>query len=71
MAARNRVKDVRETEGLSQSQLANFSGVSEKTISRLESAKRSFTEVTKHKVVNGFNRNKDRLKLYSYTEVFP
>ncbi len=61
---------VRTSEGLKITELANFSGVSGKTISDLEKGNISSTEVTRRKIINGLNKNPNKNKIWLYEEVF-
>jgi transcriptional regulator with XRE-family HTH domain len=66
----NNVKRYREEEGLSQPQLANFAGVSTRTLTRTERG-HDIAPRTRHRVVNGFNRNPQKLRDYTYNDLYP
>jgi transcriptional regulator with XRE-family HTH domain len=55
---RNRLKDRRISEGLTITELARFSNISTKVISQTERFLKDPTEVTKRKIVKGFNMAK-------------
>ena len=67
---RNRLRQVRLSEGLKVTELARFSGVSERTIREIEKERASSTEVTKYKIVRGLNENPAKNQSWSYEEVF-
>lgn len=68
--AKNRLKEVRERELLSISQLARLSGVDPKTISRIEKGISFGTEITRRKILKGLNSNPAKTREYSYKDVF-
>lgn len=68
--AENRLKEVRERELLSISQLARLSSVDAKTVSRIEKGVSVGNEITRRKILKGLNSNSAETKVYSYEEVF-
>ncbi len=68
---RNNLRILRQQEGLSISELSRLSTVSEKTIRLLERHYTNSRPETKYKIVNGLNKNIDKLKEYTIDEVFP
>ena len=71
MAKENSLKQLRIEEGLSQTELANLSGVSVKTLGRIELRTRSVAPRTLYKVLKGLNKNPHKNKAYDFDEVFP
>lgn len=67
----NRLREVREGQGLSRARLARLANVSDRTLARLEAGSGSSSPTTKHRIVNGLNNNPDRTREHSYNEVFP
>jgi len=67
--ADNNLYQILAKEGLSQSQLANVSGLSSGTVNRIATKKKSGAPRTNHKIVKGINVlcGKD----YDYKDVFP
>ncbi len=66
----NKLRDIRENEGLTTSELSRFSGVSDKTISYIENGERLGKRVTKQKIINGLNSNPRKKKTWRYKDVF-
>lgn len=66
----NRLREVRENEGLAITELSRLSGVSEKTIRYVENGERSGTRVTKNKIINGLNRNPQSNNNWRYKDIF-
>lgn len=71
MAANNRLKEIREQEGLTITKLAVLAGVSAKTISRLENGSRNVAPATKGSIIKGLNKIPDKLREYTLEDVFP
>ncbi len=67
---KNRLREVRENEGLAITELSRLSGVSEKTIRYIENGERSGTRVTKNKIINGLNRNLQSKNNWKYEDIF-
>ncbi len=67
---RNNLKKIRLHEGLLITELAGLSGVSGRTIKNLEQHKINSRRETKHKIVNGINRNPNRTREHTYEEIF-
>lgn len=67
----NRLRKVRLAEGLSKAELARLAGISAQTITNIENSNHSARPETKHKIVNGLNRNPDKIKTYAVEDVFP
>lgn len=57
----NMLKDLREKHGLSQSKLEHLSGVSDKTISRIENGDRNVTLVTLERLADFFEVTIDQI----------
>jgi transcriptional regulator with XRE-family HTH domain len=72
-AARVPLHSIRVHEGLTISQLARLSGLSERTVRDLEHGRRPGKEVTLHRIINALNGNPRRIRSREYTldEVFP
>lgn len=70
MAKKNKVKESRESEAISRAELARVSNLSEKTIKRVEDGTRSFTSVTKNRIVNGLNSLKNSKRAYTIEYLF-
>jgi transcriptional regulator with XRE-family HTH domain len=71
MAAPNRLAEIRNTEGLSQSELAKLANLNSRTISRVESGRRNVAPTTKGKIIKGLNKYQDKLREYTLDYVFP
>lgn len=71
MAAHNRLREIREQEGLTITRLAVLAGVSAKTISRMENGSRSVAPTTKGLIIKGLNKIPDRLREYTLEDIFP
>lgn len=71
MAAHNRLREIREQEGLTITRLAALAGVSPKTVSRLENGSRNVAPATKGSIIKGLNKIPDRLREYALEDVFP
>ena len=71
MAAHNKLKDIREQEGLTITRLAVLAGVSAKTISRLENGSRNVAPATRGSIIKGLNKIPDKLREYTLEDVFP
>lgn len=67
---KNNLKEIREKELLSISQLAYLSRLNAKTVSRIEKGQTPGSEITRRKILNGLNINPTRTKEYSYEDVF-
>lgn len=70
----NNLRDIRESEGLSQLDLAALADVSIDTISDAENHTRQLKRKTQFKIVNGLNANPnkiDRSRRYELKDVFP
>ena len=70
MAKKNNLKDVRIREGLNKTELANASGISTRTITRVEEGLRSVAPTTLYKILNGLNKKRSRNLEYTFEEVF-
>jgi transcriptional regulator with XRE-family HTH domain len=73
-APENNLRDVRESEGLSQSELARLARVSVTTISEAENRTRAIGKRSRKKIINGLNANPnkvDRNTRYQHSDVFP
>ena len=68
---KNRLKEVRLEEGLPKAELARLAGVSVNTIRNIEANDHHARLETKHKIVNGINRNPDKTRTYALEYVFP
>ena len=68
---KNRLKEIRTSEGLTIAELAGKGGVSEKTDRIAEDGDSAVKDVTKHKIVNGLNQNPDRTQHCQFEEIFP
>ncbi|MDQ5823380.1 MAG: helix-turn-helix transcriptional regulator [Chloroflexota bacterium] len=70
---KNRLRELRETEGLSQSELAQQAGVSADTIGDAENSRRRISNRVKNKIVRGLNVTAKSNSGTSYTlrDVFP
>ena len=69
---KNRLKEVRISEGITISSLSRASNVSAKVISETERLLRDPREVTKSKILNGLNKlTNGRSKKYSFDDIFP
>jgi transcriptional regulator with XRE-family HTH domain len=71
MAAPNNLKNIRTAEGLSIAQLASLSGVSVRTLRRVEGATRNVAPSTKQRIVKALNKKPSRGKGFNLAEVFP
>lgn len=68
----NRLKERRQAEGLTITELARLSKISTKVISQTERLMIDPTTVTKRKILNGLNAaRKPGEKLYDYEFIFP
>ncbi len=68
---KNRLKEVRISEGITISSLSRASNVSAKVISETERLLRDPREVTKSKILNGLNKlTNGRAKKYSFDDIF-
>ena len=65
-----RLRQVRESEGLSRPELARAAGLSDKTLQRAENGN-AVSGVTRHKIVNALNRRTERLQKYDVSDLFP
>ncbi|MFX1487470.1 MAG: helix-turn-helix transcriptional regulator [Promethearchaeota archaeon] len=66
----NKLREVREREGLTLIELDRLSGVSEKTIRYIENGKKPGKRVTKQKIINGLNSNPRNKKKIKYEDIF-
>jgi transcriptional regulator with XRE-family HTH domain len=71
MAASNNLKNIRTAEGFSITQLATLSGVSVRTLRRIEGATRNVAPSTKHRIIKALNKKPSRGKGFDLAEVFP
>lgn len=71
MAPRNRLREIREVEGLTIVRLAALANVTAKTISRWENGSGSIAPATKSSIIRGLNKIPDRLREYTLEDVFP
>ena len=69
----NSVKSLRFELGLSRVELAKLSGLSEKTVDRIELGNQSSRETTNRKIFNALNkaRAKEGLPTLAYEDLFP
>jgi len=69
----NSVKNLRFELGLSRVDLAKLSGLSEKTVDRIELGNQSSRETTNRKIFNALNkaRAKEGLPTLAYEDLFP
>lgn len=67
----NNLKQIRQSEGISKAELARLAKISERTISRIESDMMTGTIETKYRIVKGINSLPDRLKEYTFDDIFP
>lgn len=67
---KNRLREIREEQGLSRAELSRFSDVSVTTISEMEMHVREGSKAIKHKLVNGLNSNPKKTKELTFEEVF-
>lgn len=73
-APKNRLREFREHEGLTQPELARLADVSVGTVSDAENGRGPLKKVTQNKLVNGLSVNskkRDKTHTYSWEEVFP
>jgi DNA-binding XRE family transcriptional regulator len=71
MAAKNRLREIRISEGLPAAELSRLAKISEKTIARVEKGTRTCAPTTKHRILKGLNSYDGRSKDYKYSDVFP
>lgn len=73
MAAKNRVREARLREGLTQVQLASLADVTDRIISIVETGRRSVAPLTRGKIAGAFIRLKDPVYKdgYTYEYLFP
>jgi transcriptional regulator with XRE-family HTH domain len=70
MAISNKLREIRENEGLSVAELARASEVSDKTIRKIETRRlNKARKITKVKTVKGLNKLID--EKYSYEDIYP
>ncbi len=70
MAIDNNLRDVRESEGISLTKLAEESAISDKTIRKIETRKLSKArKTTKARILKGLNKLTE--KRYAYEDIFP
>ncbi len=67
---KSKLKEVRESEGLSVPKLSSFSDVSIRTISDIENEKRPGTEVIRNKIIKGLNKNPEKTKTWRYEDIW-
>ena len=65
-----KLKDIRESEGLSVPKLSSFSDVSVRTISDIEKGKRVGSKVVRNKIVKGLNKNPEKSKSWKYKDIW-
>jgi transcriptional regulator with XRE-family HTH domain len=71
MAAANNLKTIRTAEGLSITRLASLSGVSVRTLRRIEGATRNVAPSTKQRILEALNKKPSRGESFNLAEVFP
>jgi len=71
MAAANNLKSIRTAEGLSIGQLASLSGISVRTLKRIEGATRNVAPSTKQRIIEALNKKPSRGEGFNLAEVFP
>jgi DNA-binding XRE family transcriptional regulator len=67
----NRVREMRIDEGVPRARLASLAGISDKTVRDIERGIREGSDVTKAKIVNGFNRLPGKKRVYTFETLFP
>jgi len=66
--AGHKLKEVRQSEGMSAPQLATYSGLSEKTIRDIENEKRPGSKVTWGRIIIGLNKNPEKSKTWKRSD---
>lgn len=66
----NRLREIREREGLSRAALARLAELSDRTVQRIEDGGDA-APATVGKLLKGLNRAPNRLQAYSQDDVFP
>lgn len=65
----NKLRHIREREGLSRAELSRLADVSERTLQRGENGQ-IVTGITKSRILNALNRREGRLKDYEMSDLF-
>lgn len=68
--SKNRLREIREEQGLSRAELSRLSGVSVTTIREIEIYIREGSKATKYKLVNGLNSNPKKTRGFTFEEIF-
>lgn len=74
LATENNLRQFRESEGLSQTELARLARVSVDTIGDAENKTRAIGSRSRKKIVNGFNANPNKVDKnhhYKHVDIFP
>jgi DNA-binding XRE family transcriptional regulator len=71
VAAKNRVTQARMAEALSKADLARKSGLSDRTVHRVENGRRTISPTTKSKIVKALNSLPDKQRDYTIEYLFP
>ena len=66
----NRVREMRVDEGIPRARLASLSGISDKTLHDIEKGVREGSDVTKARIVNGFNKIVGKKRDYTFASLF-
>ncbi len=66
----NNLNEIMSKEGLANSELARFSNLSDRTISKVKRQKANPSQLTKNKITRGLNENPKKLKNYTAEEIF-
>jgi transcriptional regulator with XRE-family HTH domain len=66
---KTKLREVREREGLSRTELAGLAGAGERTIQRAEKGE-SISARMRSRILNGFNRHQRRLQEYKMDDLF-
>jgi transcriptional regulator with XRE-family HTH domain len=67
-SASYKLKEVRESEGMTAPQLAIYSGLSERTIRDIENEKRPGSKVTWGRIIKGLNKNPEKSKTWKRSD---
>lgn len=66
----SRLREVRESEGLTIAKLSRLADLNEKTIRERETGKRTCTQVTRQKIIKGLNKNPVKSQEWKYEDIF-
>jgi len=67
----NKLEEIMNEEGLSNSELARFAILTDKTIAKVRKNEDNSTITTKNKIIKGLNKNPEKLRDYSFEDIFP